>query len=243
MPLTLRKRGKIWYVRGTVLGRRFPERSTKTGNKLAAERQRIRWETEIEQGNPDSIAFADALKRYVEAGKENRFLGPLLDHFGTTPIEEIDNTAIDRAAVILYPNAKPATRNRQVYTPMLAILHRSGKELRGERPAIEKLPPRKAPTAEWFEAVLPHCPANLAALVMFLSTTGARISEALTADFDLPAFEATMQTKTGPRLVRLPTVLVAILANLEKPDPGHPFSYRRLNQVYYDLRPHPPGNQ
>ena len=38
----------------------------------------------------------------------------------------IDQRAIDQAAIVLYPNASPATRNRQVYTPMSAILRGAG---------------------------------------------------------------------------------------------------------------------
>ena len=35
----------------------------------------------------------------------------------------VDQAAIDRAAKALYTDAKPSTLNRQVYTPVCAILH------------------------------------------------------------------------------------------------------------------------
>ena len=45
---------------------------------------------------------------------------PLLKHFTTTLLREIDQHAIDLAAKKLYPKAGPATRNRQVFTPASA---------------------------------------------------------------------------------------------------------------------------
>jgi hypothetical protein len=50
----------------------------------------------------------------------------LLRHFGDLPIEQIDQQAIDRAATALYPNGSAGTRNRQVYTPVSAILKFAG---------------------------------------------------------------------------------------------------------------------
>jgi hypothetical protein len=59
----------------------------------------------------------------MEAGGERRYVRPLIKHFGNKPIPEIDQVAIDAAAVALYPDGAPDYRNRAVYTPMSAILH------------------------------------------------------------------------------------------------------------------------
>ena len=39
----------------------------------------------------------------MKAGGDNRFLGPLIQYFGNTPLEEIDQVAIDNAAAEIYP--------------------------------------------------------------------------------------------------------------------------------------------
>jgi hypothetical protein len=62
----------------------------------------------------------------VKAGHSKRFLSPLAEHFATTPLTRLDQAAIDQAAAALYPGAGPATRNRQVYTPVSAILRHAG---------------------------------------------------------------------------------------------------------------------
>ncbi len=56
----------------------------------------------------------------MESEGERRFIAPPLRHFGDTPIDQIDQQAINRAAVALYPNGSNGTRNRQVHTPISA---------------------------------------------------------------------------------------------------------------------------
>lgn len=58
----------------------------------------------------------------MPGGGERPFLGPLLQHFGDTPPAKIDHGAVSNAAVTLYSDASPAT----VYTPVSAVLHRTG---------------------------------------------------------------------------------------------------------------------
>jgi len=49
-------------------------------------------------------------------------------------LTEIDQLAIDNAASELYPNATAATRNRQFYTPVSAVLKHGGIDKRFKRP-------------------------------------------------------------------------------------------------------------
>jgi integrase len=70
----------------------------------------------------------------MKAGGERRFIMPLLHHFKNTPLVDINQDAIDHAADTLYPNASAATRNRQVYSPISAILKRAGIEQTIRRP-------------------------------------------------------------------------------------------------------------
>ena len=74
---------------------------------------------------PGEPTFATAAIGYMKAGGERRFLGPLLKHFGETPLKRIGQADLDEAAAI-YPKATPATINRHLYTPAIAVLRRGG---------------------------------------------------------------------------------------------------------------------
>jgi hypothetical protein len=54
--------------------------------------------------------------------------------FGDKPLRQIGQAEIDTAAVALYPNCSPATRNGQVYTPISALLKRAGIVMALRRP-------------------------------------------------------------------------------------------------------------
>ena len=69
-----------------------------------------------------TITFAEAVLNLLEERGTSRFLPPILDYFGTTALRHVGQEAIDKAALKLYPKATNATRNRQVYTPVSAVL-------------------------------------------------------------------------------------------------------------------------
>ena len=71
---------------------------------------------------PEGTPFYLAALRYMEQGKEKRFLSRIIEHFGEhTLIEDIDTMAIAAAAAELYPYAKPETVKRQLKTPIVAV--------------------------------------------------------------------------------------------------------------------------
>jgi hypothetical protein len=114
-------------MRGTIRGVRVEE-STATGDRRVAEEIRAKREAEIltETVHLRSIGatFAHAAESYLKQGHSSRFLVPIINHFGTTPLARIDQDALDRGAAKLYPDVSPATRNRQFYTPASAVLLR-----------------------------------------------------------------------------------------------------------------------
>jgi integrase len=55
--------------------------------------------------------FLTAAVAYMEAGRSPRHVAKLIKHFGATPLAEIDQAAIDEAAVTLFPHATAGTRN------------------------------------------------------------------------------------------------------------------------------------
>ncbi len=228
MPLKLIKRGSYWHLRGTVRGKTVRE-TTGCAQRPDAEEVRIKREAEIVErslhGASATATFIEAAVMYLEAGGEARFVEPLTTYLGTTKLGRIDQAAIDRSTKALYPNAAPSTLNRQVYTPMAAILHFAAerghcdwrKIRRPKQPAgrVRWLRP------EWAERLMEACSPHLQPLVTFLFYTGARLSEALYLDWrdvDLQRGQVCfIDTKNGEsRGVPLHDCVIAELANLPR---------------------------
>src|SRR6185369_5458125 len=128
---------KSFYIRGSYLGV-FINESTKTDRKaLALKLLKVR-ENEIERSRLEPAnsrtTFLSAAVAYMEAGGDARPIGKLIEHFGEKPLSEFDQGAIDTAAAKLFPAASAATRNREVYTPISAVLKRAGIEREVKRP-------------------------------------------------------------------------------------------------------------
>lgn len=136
MPLKLVRRegSENWYIRGTVRGTSVFE-TTGTDNKEAAEAVRIATEsrllTESVFGKSATKTFGECAESYLESGGSPRFLGKknketgqwsgLIGHFMMTKMHKIGQDELDVAAELLYPRASPQTRNRQCYTPFIAV--------------------------------------------------------------------------------------------------------------------------
>lgn len=211
MPLKLVKRPKspYWIMRGTVRGLSVEESTGVTDKKLAEEiraKREAEILTESVYGKATTVTFASAVLDYLEHGAGNkRFLRPLLDHFKTTLLREIDQHAIDLAAKKLYPNAGPATRNRQVYTPASAILHHAARKGWCPVPVIAR-PKQPKGVVRWIkpeeaDRLIDACAPHLRPLVVFLLYTGARAGEAVWLDWsnvDLAKPQVTFpKTKNG----------------------------------------------
>lgn len=186
--------GKNWYVRGAAGGVRL-RKSTRTPKRDLAESLRIQWESELDNrrvyGAPIVATFAEAVNAYLDAGGEGRFLLPLLEHFGTDKLlRDLDQVALDAAARALYPNAKPSTLNRNIYTPFIAVMTRASKSKLCDRQDWER--PRghnKRSKFRWlwpdeFEAVWQAAPPHGRVLLDMFAGTGLREAEGLTLTFD-----------------------------------------------------------
>lgn len=136
MPLKLKQRGKVWWIRGTVHGQEVNE-TTGAYDKEVAEAIRIKREAGLVSdhvyGPKATRDFSDAVTSYLEAGGDGRFLGTptdgLLGHFYSWRLNDITQNDLDEAASKLYPTAQPETRNRQVYTPFVAVWRHAAKNL------------------------------------------------------------------------------------------------------------------
>lgn len=246
MPLKLVQRhgSPYWYLRGSVRGLRVDE-STGCSDKRAAEQVRIKRESALlEQsihGDPAVRTFAEAALSYMNAGGEAAHIDPLLVHFGPKMlVSRIGQAEIDAAALAILPKASPATRNRKIYTPMSAILHHAARMRWCAKPVIARPKGHDTERVRWItyeeaERLIAAAAPHLRPLVVFLLSTGARLSEALYlewADVDLTrahvSFRPTdirgIKTDTA-RGVPLPSRAVAELANLPWDREG--FVFRR----------------
>jgi integrase len=223
-----RKRGSPnWYIRGTVRGIVVDE-SSRVAERSAAESIRIQREAECLQasifGRKATTTFLEAAISYLESGGEKRFMAPLIKHFGTDPLGKIDQAAIDRAAKALCPNSAPSTVNRQVHTPVSAVLKHAAGRGWCEHRQIKRPKPPKGRT-RWLtpaeaDRLIDACSPHLRPLVIFLFYTGARLAEALYLDWrqlDLDRGEVRfLETKNGdPRGVPLHARVRAALAELK----------------------------
>lgn len=193
MPLKLvpPRKGKSsnWSIRGSYL--KVPvDRSAGTPKKSVAQKELDKLIDAIERGEyppkpeqPSAPTFLSAAVAYMKAGRSRRYLKPLIEHFGEKPLGEIDQDAIDAAAVSLYPNVSPGTRNGSVYTPVAAVLHHANIVITVRRPKGAKgnarsrfLSPEDAfAILDAAESVDPE----MARLLTFLLYTGCRIGEAM----------------------------------------------------------------
>lgn len=144
MPLKLRAprpyKSPNWSIRGTLHGI-YVDRTAGTPDKAEAQRFLTRIRKQIERGEyapAEPVAtpkaeptFADAALAYLRADGDPKGISEIIEHTGPhslrdRKLSEIDQLAIDNAGADLYPDAPPATKNRQFYTPVSAVLKRAG---------------------------------------------------------------------------------------------------------------------
>lgn len=245
VPPNLARRSPNYRIRGTYLGIKV-DRSTETGDKRKATAFLNRLKDAIERGafsERAPLSFAEAATSYMQAGGEKRFMASVLRHFGEAPIASITQADLDSGAVKVFPAAAPATRNRQFYTPAMAVMRHAGIQTPFRRPKDSTGTPRtvflKPEQFERLSEAAARHDKEFGALVDLLCYTGLRLSEALRIrcdDLHLPEnFAFCGRTKNGePRLVHLPPRVVAILANhpraLERP--GRLFRWSKCGELY-----------
>lgn len=249
MPLKLYKRGDIWHYRGTVAKRRL-RGSTETANKELAEEVIADIETRERRGRiygPASVlTFSQAVLRYRAAGKSARFLEPIEDKFKDTLVKELNSGTIRQAAIEVYPNVSGATRNRQFIVPVQAIINHSAEAELCPRITVKRFETtkkvKKPASLPWVRSFMaaaeqPH----LSALALFLFTTGARITEALSVEWDDVNLQmqtvVIKATKIGEeRTSHLPRELVVALGNIRQTEGRSVFRYVDRNSASMEWR-------
>lgn len=260
LKLVRRKGTRHYYLRGTVKGQAVWE-TTGTDDRALADAIRIKREHGILQravfGASATVSFLEAAVSYLDNGGEARFLGKcddetgrwsgLIGRFAEARLIDIDQAAADAAALALFPNAGAATRKRMVYVPLCAVLNHAARKGWCSRPMIghPKIAPSRTKwsTPERLKRLVNHCKPRERRLVVFLTYTGARLSEALRVDWDkdIRLSERTVilrRTKNGEmRAVHVPDPLLVELAAVPEANRSGPlFDYTDKTRVYAPLR-------
>src|SRR6185312_3676116 len=230
-----------WSIRGTYLGVAV-DRSTGTHRKNVADQQLKKLESAIERGEypekpkvANAPTFLSAAVAFMKAGRSRRYIAKLIEYFGETELEAIDQAAIDAAAAAILPAGAPAFRNRAVYTPVGAILHHAGVNIVVKRPKGYKgkartlflLPPDAFAIIKAANAIDPE----MGRLLTFLLYTGCRIGEALALKWEQVALDerlAYIETSKNddPRTVKLRQELCDLLAPHRR-DSGKVFRFHQ----------------
>lgn len=243
MPLKLYRRASSpnWYIRGTLLGR-IVDQTSGTAERAVAEQIRVRIEQEIVDrqihGDRGSRRFDEAAIAYVEAVqprgtqrdfvigrrlKDGRVSLNLVDMIGARRLRDIGPAVVTDLARKHFPDAAPATINRNLIAPLSAVMRFAAKE--GWADLVTFARRKEGPgrdlwlSADQAQQIIGAAANHLRPLIVFLALTGARMSEALEldwADVDLSQGWAVFRkTKRGePRGVPLSMGAVAALANI-----------------------------
>lgn len=189
--LELYRRGKIWHIRGTIKipgqkkGKRVRE---STGHARLADaeayRDKLRKETleQINNGPAATATFASAVIIYLEKGGDKTYLKPILDRFGTLLLRDVTADKVSTFALDRYAHLAPATVTRQLYTPLNAVMGTACRAfgigvISFESPKVERKTVECAPES-WFPSFFLAAHFRIAAMVLFLTTTGSRVGEA-----------------------------------------------------------------
>jgi hypothetical protein len=189
------------------------------------------WE-KIPQGVSINFTFGEAAGLYVTADGDGRYLSPhLLELIGDKRLSEIDQSLIDEVARTLLPRAAPGTRNRQVHTPISAVLKFSAahgwcKRFRISRPRASKQAV-KLPSQRDLDAFGGAAGPSLKQIIRFKLETDATEHELLTLDWsqvEASRKQARLRRADGStRTVLLSGALVEMLARRSKNQVGRVF--------------------
>lgn len=188
----------------------------------------------------DELTFAEAVLLYMAPPRDAGYLLKILPHLQDKKVKDITGKSVKALARQLYPTASVDTWQRQVIAPVRAVINNAHEEVgtppirikaftRNERMAQDRIrgkPSQQKRTPgdwQWVNAFRATAKARknpyLAALCLFLFTTGARISQATALtphDLDLQNARVMMPAAKGhaAQWVAITIEMVVELANL-----------------------------
>lgn len=251
LKLMRRSGSPHWQITGSLRGIRVRE-STGTDSRPHAEAILAKRQKEIldraVHGERATATFAEAVNLYLDLGGQAQYLEPLVQRWGSRKIAEISQLEVARAGRDLYANCAPSTIDRHLYTPLIAVLNKASdaglcSPPRLARPKVPRstVTPSDDATLDAImaakgkirfkpgsrgEARQTAARARLRALVLMMTLTGCRVSEACNTvwrDVDLDAVDPAIlfrKTKNGdPRRAVLPDELLDALHSLPRGKP------------------------
>lgn len=246
--LELKERDGIWYAYGSIGGKRIRKslgtRDKKTAREILAQFEAKAWKRHT-YGEEAVRLFEEAATSYMQQGGEARYLVPIIRYFKGRTIGTIKPAEIRAMAISLYPTHSPATRNRQAVIPARAVINHAHDlgwcgPLKVKMFDVPKSNKHKPVERDWLDAFLEQADKDglphLAACVLFMHQTAARVSEAINVlgeHVDLSERIAVLaKTKTEEWSVRhLTAELVARIAGLGIQDGERIFSYTERASV------------
>lgn len=186
LPPGTRHGNRVYYAVVTLKGKRR-EVSTETRDRGLARKFAQQLEAEMYQrevlGSGAPKTAASAIDAYIAFRRptrnDERYLTLLRKWLGKTAIDQITQEDFDRAAQALYPGRTAETWNRQVYTPLQAVLNHAGRTIRIKRPK-QKKPRNHAVAKDVAELLITNAgDPDLNALLVTVFYQGCRISEAI----------------------------------------------------------------
>jgi integrase len=247
MALRLYLRNGIWNYRGTIGPTERRSRlagSCRTSDKDIAARQVAEIEAKYWKGHFDGpgaiLTFRRAAQIYRAAGKSERFLARIEDHFKDMLVKDITAGSIRQMAIELYPNCSGASRNRQGIVPAQAVINHAAESdlcppIRVKRFKVDAKV-KEPVTLDWLRAFSPHASQPIEALAWFMFLTGARIGEAIAVRWEDVSLNAgtvlIKQSKvSNERVSHLPTPLIAMLSNLPRINERPVFIYQHPDDI------------
>jgi integrase len=244
MPsLTLYLRNGICHYRGTIAKRRLrgstgiPKAQKDLAKRAVAKLETRQWECHHD-GPGAVLTFAKAAMMYRAAGKSDPFLEAVEDYLKDTLVKDITPDTVIAMTMELYGHCTGTSRNRMGITPTQAVINYVADSAR-LCPRIRvkrfKSDTKEKPhaTLDWIKAFMKQASPQLGGYALFMFLTGARPTEALRCDIDIPDATALIhESKIGhERRAHLPEMLVATLANIPC-KAGRPiFFYRNLSDL------------
>ncbi len=263
MPLQIYKRGNRFWVRGRTDGiDRYIEQSLRTSDRQVAAAEVAEMERQARQRailgsdaptEQDELTFAAAVLLYDAKPADKKFLLKVMPFIETMKVKDITPKLVRDLGKKLYPMAACDTWRRQVVTPICAVINNAHQEkgtplirvkaytakerqeqdrLRGKQSRVEKVPG----SWEWVDAFREHANRYQAALVLFMFTTGARITQSILIEpkhLDLQNGRLWLPEAKGhpAQWVNVIPEVVADLANLP-PRNDRVFGYQQRWGVY-----------
>lgn len=243
----------VYWVRGRAAdGDKYERRSLRTSDPDIAEAKIRALEAEARKRRilgpdapklEDEITFATCVRLYDAGENEARFLKPVIRKIGQMRVREITPQFIRKLAKELYPMTSTDTWQRQVVTPVRAVInnaHELGKcppirvraydrDERQRQDRVRGIDSRQSRTPgswEWLLAFKSEAEPRDAALAHFMFRHGARITQSITMtrsrDMDLSSGRVRLPATKGhpAQWVTLDPEEVVMIANLPVPYRG-----------------------